>query len=206
MRVQHFMTRNPVACEASTPIRDVAEMMRENNVGAVVVLRTGKVDGIVTDRDLALRVVAEGGNIDAPVDEVMTKDPGRVHVGENIFAVLDTMRSSDVARRVPVVNQEDELVGLVSISDVAVIAKRLLDGVLLEQTHHALNEPHVETGGKRIIRRIRSPIEGPGAGPAAHQGRAQDQPSGRSGRHAAPRERRRGLDRGYTVAATPSRT
>ena len=89
----------------------------------------------------------------------MTRDPARLTLDDNIFSAIDTMRSANVARRIPVVNEYNELLGIVSISDVAVVAKDLIEAVLLEETHQAMEETHVLTGGKRILRALRSPTK-----------------------------------------------
>jgi hypothetical protein len=69
------------------------------------------------------------------------------------------MRSAGVVRRLPVVNANKELIGIVSISDIAVVAQDLVDGVLLEATHNAMNEARVLTGAKRIVKEIRRPTK-----------------------------------------------
>ena len=168
MHVEHFMTRNPVACDVNEPVEGVARLMRDKGVGSVVVLRGGKVAGIVTDRQLAVGVLGEGLGAETPVEEVMTKDPACLTLEDTLFSVLDTMRSAGVVRRVPVVNADRELVGIVSISDVAVIAKDLIDAVLLEETHNAMNEVKVLTGAKSIVKDMRRPASG--AGPVRQKG------------------------------------
>lgn len=157
MHVEHFMTKSPVACDVNEPVEGVARLMRDKGIGCVVVLRQGKVAGIVTDRQLAIGVLAEGLEADTPVEDVMTPDPACLTLEDNLFSALDTMRSAGVVRRVPVVNADKELVGIVSVSDVAVIAKDLLDGILLEETNNAMNEAKVLTGAKRVVKDIRRP-------------------------------------------------
>lgn len=159
MHVEHFMTKDPVACSVDDPVDVVARLMRDKGVGFVVCLREGRVAGCVTDRNLALDVLAEDLAPDTRVEEVMTPNPATVSLEDNVFSVLDTFRSAGVVRRAPVVDDEGLLVGVVSISDVAVIAKDLIDGVLLEETHNAMKAAHVLTGGKRIIKDIRRPTK-----------------------------------------------
>lgn len=160
MHIEHFMTKNPVACDVNEPVEGVARHMRDKGVGSVIVLRNGKVAGIVTDRQLAIGILAEGLAPDTPVEDVMTADPACLTLEDNIFSVLDTMRSAGVVRRVPVVNANRELLGVVSISDVAVIAKDLIDAIMLEETHHAMTETKILTGAKRIVKDIRRPTKG----------------------------------------------
>ncbi len=159
MHVEHVMTKNPVACDVNEPVRGVARLMRDKGVGCVVVLRAGKVAGLVTDRMLAILALADGLGPDAPVEEVMHPDPACLTLEDTVFSALDTMRSAGVVRRVPVVNASRELLGIVSISDIAVVAKDLVDGVLLEETHNAIKAAHVPTGAKRLVKEIRRPTK-----------------------------------------------
>ena len=151
------MTKDPVACDANEPVENVARLMRDKGVGCVIVLRNKKVVGIVTDRMLATSVIADGLGADTAVEEVMHQDPACVNLDDNVFAIIDTMRSAGVVRRVPVVNELEQLVGIVSISDIAVIAKDLTDAMFLETTHNAMQEAKVLTGAKRIVKDIRRP-------------------------------------------------
>lgn len=159
MHVEHIMTKNPVACDASTTLLEAARLMREKGVGCVVVLQQGKVVGLVTDRQLTVEGLASGKGPEAPVSEVMTANPATLTLDDNIFSAIDTMRSAGVARRIPVVNAEKELLGLVSISDIALVAKDLVDAVLLEETHHAMQETRVLTGAKRFVDVMRRPTK-----------------------------------------------
>lgn len=159
MHVEHFMTKDPVACDVNEPVENVARMMRDKGVGCVIILRSGKVAGIVTDRMMACNVLAEGLAPDTPVEEVMHANPAKVTLEDNLFSVIDTLRSGGVVRRVPVVNEMDELVGVVSISDISVIAQDLIDAVLLEESHVAMRETKILTGAKRIVKDIRRPTK-----------------------------------------------
>lgn len=159
MNVEHFMTKDPIACEFDDSCRDVAKLMRDKGIGAVVVLRNGRVAGIVTDRQLAVKVLAEGKDADSKVREVMTTNPATLTLEDNLFSAIDSLRSAGVVSRLPVVNAENQLIGLVSLSDIALIAKDLIDAVLLDQTHHALEEARVLTGAKRLVDKIRRPTK-----------------------------------------------
>lgn len=158
MRIAEIMTLYPVSCDVDDSAFDVAQLLRDKNIGCVIVLREGKVAGIITDRQLTVGVMAEG--LDAQqvsAEDVMTPDPATVRAGETVFDLIDTLRGAGVVRRVPVVNHDKQLVGVVSISDVAVVAKDLLDAILLEDTRHALREVRLPTGGKRIRKAIMNP-------------------------------------------------
>ena len=160
MHVEHFMTKDPVTCDLETPLADVAALMDERGVGCVVVLRDGKLAGLVTDRQVCCKGLGRGLSPDTPVSELLPEgNPAAVGLDDNIFSVVDTMRSAGVARRIPVITEDATVVGIVSISDVAVIAKDLIDAVLLEETHNAIDEAKVLTGAKRIVKDIRRPTK-----------------------------------------------
>lgn len=158
MRIDELMTRDPVACEATDTAQDVARLMLEKGVGFVVVLDEGRVAGVVTDRDLAVGVMAEGLDADEVLArDLMTQSPARAREDDTLLSVVAKLRGAGVVRRLPVVNAQNELVGVVSLSDLAVVAKELLDAILLEETRHALHEAHVPTGGKELRKLSRSP-------------------------------------------------
>lgn len=159
MLVEKIMTKSPVTVDISDTVSTTAGHMRDKGVGCVVVLQDGKVRGIVTDRMLTTNVLAEGRSLDTAVGDVMLEDPGKLSPDDNIFHAIDAMRSANVARRLPVVNNYNELVGIVSVSDIAVVAQDLIGAVLLEETHHSLEETRVLTGAKRIVKEIRRPTK-----------------------------------------------
>jgi len=157
MNVRDFMTAEPVTCDAEDTIGDAAGLMEEHSVGTVVALRGGKLDGIITDRQIALALGAQGVDRSTPVEDVMTDNPARVEMDADVFSVLNSMRGAHLANRVPVVNTDDELVGLVSVDDIAVIADNLNREVFRHYAHQSLEETHVPTGAKRMVKKIRNP-------------------------------------------------
>lgn len=162
MRVEHFMTKDPVVCDVGDTLRDVAKLMRDKAVGCVIVLERGRLRWLVTDRTLAVEGLAKGHSGNVRIERLLPPrnvHPAAVGVDDNVFAVVDTLRSGGVVRRLPVLTPEGEVVGIVSISDVAVMAKDLLDAVLLDETHNATKRAHVLTGGKRIAKVIRRPTK-----------------------------------------------
>lgn len=180
MHVEHFMTPDPVACDTSDSVEDAARLMREKRVGFLVVLERGRVVGILTDRQIATDCVGVGLTPSlTAVGEVMTPNPATVTLEDTLFTVVSTLRGAGVVRRVPVVNDAHELVGVVSLSDIAVIARDLVDAVLLEDAHHALSEVRVPSGGKRVQKEIRGPR-------VEERTRAQFKPVVRSAVPAAP--------------------
>ena len=113
------MTKNPVTVSEKDSVRDAAKIMAKQDTGVVPVVNGKKVVGVITDRDIVVRVVAEGKDIaNARVTEAMSKNVRSVRESASVNEVLDLMTKAEV-RRVPVVNDKDELVGIVSIGDVA---------------------------------------------------------------------------------------
>ena len=116
--VRDVMTTDPVTIEASQPVLEAARLMRTADTGVLVVTADGAVHGVVTDRDITLRAVAEGRDVaTTPVSEVATHDVESVGPDASLTQVVQTMRSRAV-RRVPVV-ESGRVVGIVSIGDLA---------------------------------------------------------------------------------------
>jgi CBS domain-containing protein len=104
-----------VAAEVS--IRTAACAMRDNRVGSLVVTRGGRPIGIVTDRDLVVRAVAAGCNVDeVPLSKFVTRDPITVHENDGVVTAIDRMRIHGV-RRLPIVDWEGKTVGIVTVDD-----------------------------------------------------------------------------------------
>lgn len=99
-------------------LRDVAVMMREGDMGAVPVVDSGRLTGILTDRDIVVRAVAEGKDTSTPVSEAMTTEIFSVEPNEFVFEAIRLMGDKQV-RRIPVVNPEGELAGIISMADIA---------------------------------------------------------------------------------------
>lgn len=119
--------KHVIAIPSDTPVARVAQLMLREEVGSVVVLTDDETPaGIVTDRDLTLRVIAEeGATPDLPVASVMSHPLVEVKPTDPIDQVVDVMRSYGI-RRVPVV-REKKLVGLLSLDDLLVHLARELD-------------------------------------------------------------------------------
>jgi CBS domain-containing protein len=118
MRVSEAMTRNVRLCTPGTPIRDVARIMAEIDAGSMPVGENDRLIGMVTDRDIAIRAVATGKGPDTPVREVMSEHVHYCFDDEEVDDVAQNMGDVRV-RRLPVVNREKRLVGILSLGDVA---------------------------------------------------------------------------------------
>jgi CBS domain-containing protein len=119
LRIGDIMTRDVRSVERTSSVEEAARVMRELNVGSVPVTDQGRVVGIVTDRDLVLRNVAEGkGARDTKVEEVMTTSVISASVDMDVHTAADMMAKNQI-RRLPV-TERDRLVGIVSIGDLAI--------------------------------------------------------------------------------------
>jgi CBS domain-containing protein len=116
--VRDVMMTNPLSVDAGASIRQAAEVMRDNDIGDVLVVDDGSLRGIVTDRDLVVRVLADGRQPDATaVGEVCSASLAVVEAEADVDEAADVMGRHAV-RRLPVVDN-DEVVGIVSLGDLA---------------------------------------------------------------------------------------
>lgn len=115
--MKDVMTHNPTCCDASTPITDVARMMRENDVGDVIVTKDGKICGILTDRDIVVRCVADGGLDSATAEDICSEHITRLSPDDKLEHAVKLMAKKAI-RRLPITD-DGEVVGVVSIGDLA---------------------------------------------------------------------------------------
>src|SRR5438477_12860278 len=118
MRVSEAMTREVRVATPAQSIRDVAKIMAEIDAGAMPVGENDRLVGMITDRDIAVRCVALGKGPDTPVREIMSVDVCYCFEDQELDEVAANMADIKV-RRLPVVNREKRLVGVVSLGDVA---------------------------------------------------------------------------------------
>ena len=117
--VRDIMTPDPACVSENDSIREVARIMAREDTGIVPVVEGKKIIGMITDRDIVVRLVAEGKDpASAQVNEAMTKNVRAVKEDSTVNEVLEVMSRAQV-RRVPVVNDRNEIVGIVSMGDVA---------------------------------------------------------------------------------------
>ena len=116
MKLNDLFTRAVITAGPDEALAGIARRMQEHNVGTVVVVEDGRPVGIITDRDLALALGARGLSPQAPVREVMTRHVLAVPEDTGVFTATRFIQDRKV-RRLPVVDREDCLVGLVSLDD-----------------------------------------------------------------------------------------
>ena len=121
--VSSVMTPNPACCKVDTPIREIAQLMLDNDCGQIPVLDdTGVPLGVVTDRDIAIRVVARGGDGNSTAVDAMTTPIRTVLVDSDLQECLRLMEEAQV-RRVPVVDAAGKLAGIVAVADIALAGR-----------------------------------------------------------------------------------
>lgn len=122
MTCKEVMTTNPVCCLPVDSASRAAKLMKTENVGSIPICedrQNKKLLGIVTDRDLALKVVAEGRDAsNTRVQNIMTQQPVSCHAEDDVQKAIDAMESRQV-RRIPVVDDKNQLIGIIAQADVA---------------------------------------------------------------------------------------
>jgi CBS domain-containing protein len=141
MKAQDIMSRNPSCVTPDTSIADAARLMKEENVGVVPVVESEsskKLVGVLTDRDIAVRAVAEGRDgATTSVGHIMTSDVRTTAPTDSVKEVMDLMGSEQV-RRVPVVDERGALVGIIAQADIVLEAK---DNKEAEKTIEKISQP-----------------------------------------------------------------
>lgn len=121
MIIREVMSRDVRTVSPETTVREAARLMAEADVGALPVAAGDRLAGMVTDRDITIRATAIGKGPDTTVGEVMTHDVLYCHEDEDIEDISENMAEKQV-RRLPVVDADKRLVGIVSLADFALIA------------------------------------------------------------------------------------
>jgi CBS domain-containing protein len=130
--IKEVMTRDVRACEPNATVAAAAKVMAQEDVGPVPIVEDGRLVGIVTDRDIVVRVVAEGRDPNATtVKEIASTDLVTVSPGDDLDEALKLLAERQV-RRLPVV-EGDRLVGIVAQADVARLGKDKKTGEVVEE-------------------------------------------------------------------------
>lgn len=141
MKARELMTRDPDVLTPDDTVARAAQLMRDGDYGLVPVVddRSAKrLQGVITDRDIAVRCVAEGHDGTCRVEEHMTRDDlGTAREDDSEDQVMQTMQRRQV-RRVPVVDERDCVVGIVAQADIALDAR---DEGEVEHTVERISEP-----------------------------------------------------------------
>ena len=128
MGIGNLVHRNVVSVNQGTTVKEVVRLMEEKNVGSVVVVGGGEVVGIVTDRDILLRVMNKGLNPErSSIDEIMTKGIVVLREEVGLFDALEQVKERGV-RRFPVVDARGNLKGIMTLDDIIyILGKEMAD-------------------------------------------------------------------------------
>jgi CBS domain-containing protein len=142
MSVGEFCNREVIIAGKDIPLVNIAQLMREHHVGSIVIIETKGQNnipvGIITDRDIVLEIIAPQLNLDAvTAGDIMSGELLTAREVDGLWETLKRMRSHGV-RRIPVVNDEQVLVGILSVDDVLeVLANEFSELVtLMNKEHH----------------------------------------------------------------------
>lgn len=147
MKIHQIMSRNITTIKLTTTLREAAEMMRREDVGAFPVVDPAedKIKGMLTDRDIVVRAAALGKDLENTfAQEVMTEKVRYVFEDEDISKAADAMQDKQI-RRLLVLNRSKRLVGLVALSDLAVkgqderLSADVIKGVSETVAQHAIH-------------------------------------------------------------------
>ncbi len=117
-RCREIMTGSVQTANRQMTLREVARLMSEGDVGVIPVVEAGKLVGIVTDRDIVVRGIAEGKDISTRIGDVMTTEIFSVKPDDFVFEAIRLMGDKQV-RRVPVITETGELGGIIAMADIA---------------------------------------------------------------------------------------
>ena len=114
--VEHAHPGKPICVDCQVTIRQVFESLKEHGRGAVLICRDGAIEGIFTERD-ALRLMADGADLDLRIEEVMVRTPVTLSSRDTVGKAI-AMMSKGGYRRLPIVNGENQPVGIVKVSGI----------------------------------------------------------------------------------------
>jgi len=138
MKIEQAMHKGAEWISPDTPVSQIARMMKKSDIGAVPVGENDRLIGMVTDRDLAIRALADGQDLSRlTARDVMTKGVTYARTDQSLEDAVQMMEDKAI-RRLPVINEKKRLVGFLSLGDVSHHADRKLSGELLR----AVAAPH----------------------------------------------------------------
>ncbi len=138
MKVKDVMHRGATWVGPETPLTEIAKMMRDEDIGAVPIGEDDRLIGMVTDRDIVCRGLAEGGDCEAlTAREVMSKPILYCRTDEDVEDALRIMEKNQV-RRLPVINEKKRLVGILAIGDITKAGRDLTGEVMQSVAAHHL--------------------------------------------------------------------
>lgn len=135
IKVNERMSTHIVSVEPERPVRELAKIMRDEHVGCIPVVSDNLLLGMITDRDIACRSVAEARDLDeTPARDIMTTPVYTCRTGELLVDAAQTMENQQV-RRLPVMDEDGKVVGLLTADDLSWHTDHLLVGDVIEAVY-----------------------------------------------------------------------
>lgn len=131
MKVRDVMSKDVQIARPGDTLQEVASRMGEGDFGFMPVADGERLIGTITDRDIAIRAVAGGAACTSPVVEYISREPQTAYADDDLKTVLDAMGSKQI-RRLPVLDKDERLVGVVSLGDLSTRVKEKYAGEALE--------------------------------------------------------------------------
>ena len=193
MSIEHVMTRTPACCTPNTGLAEIARMMVKHDCGLIPLVRSVadlRLVGVITDRDIVSRLVAEGRNpLNLRAETCMSQPVVTVNIGDSVGECIRVMELHRI-RRVPVVDGDGVMRGIVSQADIAHHAARGSTGQLVKTVSEngRVRPPQAKGTVKRAAvaapRPARGPVDAPGKRhrkpmPAMPMDKRMGEPSGR---------------------------
>ena len=137
MKVKDVMHKGVTSIEQNTPVSDIAMRMRDSDIGAIAVKADSQLVGIVTDRDITCRGLANGGDFTKmQAKDVMTRNVVCCSPGDDVETAIEVMEAQKI-RRLPVTNSRKAVVGMLSLGDIShKLTKKRAGGLLRAVSGH----------------------------------------------------------------------
>lgn len=136
MKIRDVMSKDVQVARPGDTLQEVAARMSAGDFGFMPVADGDRLIGTITDRDIAVRAVAGGAACTSPVVEYISRDPHTARADDDLKTVLDAMGTKQI-RRLPVLDKDDRLVGVVSLGDLSTRVKEKYTGEALEDISRA---------------------------------------------------------------------
>jgi CBS domain-containing protein len=149
MQVRNMMTSNPACVTPEESARDAARLMKEHDCGLIPVVESRdsrRLVGVITDRDIAVRLVGEGKGADTKVADVMSRDP-RCASPDTDISEVERIMSERQVRRVPIVDSTGRLEGIVAQADLALSDDSGVSDREVARTVERISEPGTSSRG-----------------------------------------------------------
>jgi len=134
--IKDVMTKSVISVDASMTVDGAAKIMEDTKVGAVIVMENNTPVGIITDRDFAIKVVANAYDITAPVKKIMSSPLFSINSDESVRTAADLMHSRGI-RKLPVIDGEN-IVGIITATDIVNLLAVCVEGDIRDMYFHSV--------------------------------------------------------------------